>query len=318
MILMALDLNCFPLVKEPYTSMGLKLGISGDEVIQRICNFKYDEIVRQISPVIDARSVGYQSTLIAIKVAKDDVDSAEQYLKEHPGVSHGYERENEFNIWVTLSLPPRVKLERELDKISIETGAEALFALPATKVFKLRTNFGPEDSGTMEDNEEGSAGLSLKVKLSESDKKIINHLQQDLPLKADPFGAFAKRLDISTDALLQQCISLKKRGVIRRYGASINHYKAGYKANAMTCWIVPGNRVDEVGKKLASIRQVSHCYERQTNLYWSYNLFVMIHGNSKKACLDVVHKISDDTGLANYTALFSTKEFKKTRIYYRI
>jgi DNA-binding Lrp family transcriptional regulator len=105
---------------------------------------------------------------------------------------------------------------------------------------------------------------------------------------------------------------------MRRYGASVNHYRAGYTANAMTCWAVPPDLVKETGERFASYRQVSHCYERKTNPLWRHNLFAMVHGQSKEICSRVVDKIRSETGLSDQVVLFSTREFKKTRIRYLV
>ena len=98
----------------------------------------------------------------------------------------------------------------------------------------------------------------------------------------------------------------------------INHRRVGFKANAMTCWVAPPEKVEAAGQKLASLREVTHCYERKTNPFWQYNLFAMIHGHSRKECLEVANKVSTETGLINRVLLFSTKEFKKVRIKYLV
>ncbi len=120
------------------------------------------------------------------------------------------------------------------------------------------------------------------------------------------------------DYFLAQCQSLKQRGIMRRFGAAVNHRKAGFKANAMTCWVAPPEKVDAAGRKLASLKEVSHCYERKTNPLWRYNLFAMIHGHTEKACQEIASKVSEETGLTDYAMLFSTREFKKTRTKYLV
>lgn len=308
----------FPMSREPYADLGAKLGTGGDEVISLIREMKTAGIVRQISPVLDARKLGYQSTLVALMINKDHITGAEQFIAGHPGVSHGYQREHEFNIWVTLAIPPGADLRAELKVISSRTGAEAIFALAAVRVFKLRTNFSDDEDAGTDNGFQDTNNLSKQIALSPTDRKIINLLQQDLPLCNDPFAALAANLEMRVSSLLGHCRSLLERGVIRRYGASINHYHAGYKANAMTCWAVPDIRVEYTGRKLAQLKQVSHCYERETNQLWHYNVFAMVHSQSKAACLRVIEKISADTGISDYLALFSTREFKKTRIQYRV
>ena len=316
--LLGLLQNGFPLTAEPYSDLGSKIGVMGEEVIRRIAVLKAKGIVRQISPVLDARKLGYQSTLIAMKVGKEKTDLAEKTLSRHPGVSHAYERDHEFNIWFTLSVPLSVDIETESQKLSSLIEAEAAFALPAVRVFKLRTNFGPDEDNYVEAETEQTNVITERVDLSKLERRVINALQEDLPLSNNPFLNFAEVLNIRVDDLLGHCRSLLRRGVIRRYGASINHYKAGYRANAMTCWKVPINRVETVAAGIISLRQVSHCYERATNSSWSYNLYAMIHGSSKMVCMETVNRIHDGSGISDFAVLFSTREFKKTRIKYLV
>ena len=78
---------------------------------------------------------------------------------------------------------------------------------------------------------------------------MINELQQDLPLSPAPFAAMASKLGMDEDDFLEACASLMRSGVIRRYGASLDHNRAGYSANALTCWYAAPDKVDEAGRK---------------------------------------------------------------------
>ncbi len=310
----------FPLTKEPYADLGLRLGIDGDEVIHRIEQLKARGILRQISPVLDARSLGYQTTLVAIRVAKSQLDKAAQLIVEHPGVSHSYERDHHFNLWFTLAIPPTADIETELQQLTSPIDAEAVFTLPAIKLFKIGVYFAMDKDGqSAADTVTQLDGiLPQRVELLQIDRLIINELQQDLPLIPTPFTTMSTRLGMDVEDFLAQCQSLLQRGIMRRFGAAINHKQAGSKANAMTCWVAPPDAVDVAGQKLASLREVSHCYERKTNPLWRYNLFAMIHGRTKEACQDIADRVSRETGLTDYVLLFSTREFKKTRIRYLV
>ncbi|MBI2868662.1 MAG: Lrp/AsnC family transcriptional regulator [Chloroflexi bacterium] len=306
----------FPMTAEPYDGLGGLLDISGDAVIERIRAFMQAGIIRQISPVVDARRLGYQSTLVAMKVPSEGLDRAAQAIAEHPGISHGYRRDHEYNVWVTLALPGDSDVRRELDNLAGTAGAEAVFDMPALKVFKLRTHFGADGEEPGIDTGAGSSVLPQKAALSGQDKLVINELQQPLPLHRAPFAPMAGRLGMSLDDFLACCRSLLELGVIRRYGAAINHHKAGYKANAMTCWKVSPGMTEEVGQRLAALREVSHCYERKTDPRWPYNVFAMIHGRLREDCHRIVAGLSRETGLDEYAMLFSTTEFKKVRVRY--
>ena len=128
----------------------------------------------------------------------------------------------------------------------------------------------------------------------------------------------AQRVDMDAEQFLAQCRSLQQRGIIRRFSASINHNHVGFVANAMACWVAPADTIDIAGCKLASLKEVSHCYERKTNPLWRYNLFAVIHGCSREVCQEIADKVSRETGLKDYALLYSTKEFKKTRVKYLV
>ena len=143
-------------------------------------------------------------------------------------------------------------------------------------------------------------------------------LQKDLPLTSAPFDAIATEARMDVTDFLTQCQSLIQRRVIRRFGAAVNHVKTGFQANAMTCWVAPPEVVDSAGRQIASLPEVSHCHERKTNSHWPRNLFAMIHGYTKEECHTVASRVAAETGLEDYLMLFSTREFKKTRVKYLV
>lgn len=308
----------FPLTREPYADLGERLGIVGDEVMRRIARLKEARYIRQISPVLDVRSLGYQSTLVAMKVDNSRVDGAAQVIIKHPGVSHGYERDHPFNFWFTLAVPPEADMEAELKRLAGAAQAEAAVSLPATKLFKIGAYFAMDGDSRPDAGNGFGNTFPQQVKLSQQDRLIINQIQQDLPLVPGPFTEMAAKVGMEIEDFLSRCRELKERGIMRRFSASVNHYKAGFTANAMTCWIAPPDMVDAAGRELASLREVSHCYERKTDSLWPYNLFAMIHEHSREACRSIADEVSRRTGLRDYVMLFSTREFKKTRVKYPV
>jgi len=309
----------FSLTSKPYADLGQNLGIPEDSVIRRIEQMKQKGLVRQISPVLDAGRLGYRTTLVAMRVTETQLDRAARLLTGHSRVSHVYERDHHYNLWFTLSVPDKADLDAELLRLAEMIEAEAAFDLPAVKVFKLRTYF----SSDGDDQPEVSAGTPdgnghQEAYLSSMDKQVINELQQDLPLISRPFTEMSSRLGVDEERFLAQCRSLLSRGIIRRYGAAVNHREAGFAANAMTCWDVPEEMVEVIAEKLVPLRQVSHCYERKTNPKWHYNLFAMIHGHSSEQCQGIADRVAVETGLTDFVLLLSTREFKKTRVIYQV
>ncbi|NVL92346.1 MAG: Lrp/AsnC family transcriptional regulator [Desulfobacterales bacterium] len=148
--------------------------------------------------------------------------------------------------------------------------------------------------------------------LDDLERRIIRHLQGDLPLTSKPFAVLASRVGISEEELLERIKLQKEEGVLRRLGANLNPQLAGFRANALIAWNVPDDRMDEIGPLMASFREVSHCYERRTQGKWKYNLFTMIHGKSREDCQGIVRGIAENTGIQDYVSLVTLKEYKKT------
>jgi len=94
----------------------------------------------------------------------------------------------------------------------------------------------------------------------------------------------------------------------------------GFVANAMGCWKVPADMVETAGRKMATVQEISHCYERKTSPLWPYNLYAMMHSHTKEGCQSIAGKASAETGLDETASvlLFSTREVKKTRVRYPV
>lgn len=307
----------FPLLAEPFAEIGRRLGVSETYIIRRIGELKREKIVRSIGPVLEARKLGYRTTLAALSVPPDNMVKAEQLISAHPSISHGYEREHRLNLWVTYAAPAHVDLDAEIMQLARLIGCNEAFSLPALRVFKIGAYFGldSDDNDSLLQHLKQSR-LPDNVPLSGQEKAVINALQQDLPLSCRPFTAMAESSGIKTGNFLKHCGSLLERGIMRRYSASINHRKAGYTANAMVCWLTPENIVEKAGLAMSTMRQVSHCYMRLTHPSWPYNLYTMLHARSREAAEELIDKLSSSTGLKNNQVLFSTRELKKNRINY--
>jgi len=152
--------------------------------------------------------------------------------------------------------------------------------------------------------------------IDDLDKKVIVLIQGDLPLDSRPFAVMAKQIGITENEFVDRVLSLKQKGIIRRFGATLRHQEAGFNSNAMVVWMVPRERIDAVGEAVASFREVTHCYQREPQRDWKYNLYSMIHADSKDECYQIARRIAQQTGIREYALLFSEREFKKTSMEY--
>jgi DNA-binding Lrp family transcriptional regulator len=308
----------FPLADRPYLEIGKKHGLSEDEVMRRIKSLRSMGLVRQINAIFDTRRLGYKSALIAFAVTPEKLDAVADKVNEHPGVSHNYERNHEYNMWFTLAVPPDADMKQELDKMAALDGVVKYRLLPTLKMYKIgvKLDMVNEDAEKPKPTDEVKELNPDRLEITERDKEFVRELQKDLPIVQEPFKEMAQNLGITTQELYTKAKEYESVGLMRRYAAILRHRDAGFVANGMVVWNVPEDRVDETGFKLAAYPQVSHCYRRPVYPDWKYNVFSMVHARSLEAAEKMAVEMSQMIGVTDYKILFSSREFKKERVKY--
>jgi len=281
-------------------------------------SLKDGRIVRQISAIFDTKSLGYKSSLVAMRVDPDRISEAARIINEHPGVTHNYERNHQYNLWFTIAVPPTSDLEAVVQRIHEMARAEVTRVMYTLRLFKIGVNLDmtgqrPPDAQPAPEYREQDRVRARDFTVTELDKMVIRELQEDLPIVPRPFTALADRIGLSEDELFAAMNSLVERGFMRRMAAILYHRRAGFRANGMGVWAVPEDDVVEIGEEMASFQNVSHCYRRPTYPDWPYNVFTMVHGQSTEQCEEILSAISRKTGVSEYISLYSTREYKKTR-----
>jgi DNA-binding Lrp family transcriptional regulator len=318
--LLNLAQSAFPLEPRPYLRIAERAAVSEDEVLRRIQRLVDERIIRQVTPIFDTRVLGYASMLVAAKVDPENPWRAAEVINAHPGVSHNYLRNHDFNIWFTIAVEPdsTLGLDGTLEVLAAEAGAESVRQLPTLRLFKINMNL--EMEGGPEELAAASEVVEPKdpqpAELSDLDIGVIRALQGDMPVIPEPYKPAADELGISQQALLDQLESQRERRILRRVAAILYHRRAGFSANGMGVWKVPPERIMELGPQMASFRGISHCYERPTYDDWPYSVFTMAHGRSKQECDAILDAIAEQTGIHERATLYSSTEFKKVRLLY--
>jgi len=158
-------------------------------------------------------------------------------------------------------------------------------------------------------------GDSPQTTLDRTDRAIILATQAGLPRVPRPYHAIAQNLGLPAADVMARMRRMLEAGIIRRIGAVPNHYALGYRANGMSVWNVPDERVRELGQKIGALEAVSHCYHRPRHLpEWPYNLFAMVHGHDRADVDAKVAMIAELIGDAEggHAVLYSTRILKKT------
>ena len=304
-----------PLVPRPFAAIADELDMTETGVLDRLHYWREDQgVIRQISAIFDTRKLGYTSTLVAMQIPQERMNEAAGLVNEHPGVSHNYERSHEYNLWFTLAVPPGMDLETHINRLHELTGATATRILPTLKMFKIEVRL---DMETGVSNADGPPPPKVELPpLRDDDIRAIRALQVDMPLVSQPFALEGETVGMSEDEVLSYAHTFVNDGRMRRCAAILRHRRAGFLANGMGVWKMPEERAEELGYKIASFPQVTHCYQRPVYEDWPYRVFSMVHARTEDKVRQVIEGISDDTGLDEYDILFSTREFKKTRVPY--
>jgi DNA-binding Lrp family transcriptional regulator len=320
--LMNLLQSSFPLDPEPFALLAAEAELELDDVLARTRRLLEGRIIREITPIFDTRALGYDSMLVAAKVDAEHPQRAAAAVNAHPGVSHNYLRTHDFNLWFTIAVPPDSELGMEgtLAALMRETGAESMRQLPTLTLFKINMNL---------EMEKGTEALAAAVEAApprelerqpygEQEIATIRALQGPMEAVERPYDQAAAELGIETEALLERLGGMVERKLLRRVAAILFHRRAGFSANGMGVWKVPDAEIIETGRRMASFRGISHCYQRPTYEDWPYSVFTMAHGRSKQECDAILDSIAAECGIGpgDRATLYSSTEYKKIRLHY--
>jgi siroheme decarboxylase len=320
--LMNLLQSSFPLEREPFQGIAAEADLPFDEVMERTQRLLDGRIIREITPIFDTRALGFDSMLVAAKVDSENPQRAAQIVNSHPGVSHNYLRTHDFNLWFTIATPPdsELGLPGTLEALMRETGAESMRELPTLTLFKINMNL--EMEGSTEELAaavDASPPRELEAQpYDETDVAVIRALQGPMEVVDRPYDDAAAQVGMEPDIFLGRLGGMIERKLLRRVAAILYHRRAGFSANGMGVWRVPDEEILETGRRMASFRGISHCYQRPTYPDWPYSVFTMAHGRSKEECDAILDSIAEDCRMseADRATLYSSTEYKKVRLHY--
>ena len=310
----------FPIGQRPYERVAELAEISESEAMARVRHLLDERIIRQVTPIFDTRALGYSSMLVAAKVDPENPQRAAAVINSHPGVSHNYLRNHEFNLWFTIATEPDspLGLQGTLEVLAREAGATSVRQLPTLKLFKIRMDLEREgDTQALASAAVATEPIELDPQpYDELDIAVIRALQGDMPVVPEPYAPAAADVGLSQERFLEHLAGMQQRGLLRRVAAILYHRRAGFSANGMGVWKVPDADIHEVGRRMAAVRGISHCYQRPTYEDWPYSVFTMAHGRSKEECDAILDSIAEMTGISERATLYSSTEFKKIRLLY--
>ncbi len=299
----------------PFHRLAEETGSDPQTCIRDVLSLKEDGIIRDISGIFNAESLGYRTTLVAFRVPERGLPAAAKAVNTHPGVSHNYRRDHEYNLWFTLAEESEKDLEEGVNRLAEMAGAEDTLVLRTERLLKIGVHF---SAGNKKRGACFTGERPTDVPLDKKRREAVRLLQIDMPVTERPFDELAEKSDEIRDGeeLVTIMKELKAERIMRRYAAVLRHREAGYTDNAMTVW-KPADTSEEALEPFVREPAVSHAYLRA--VYpgrWEYPLFTMIHARSRDELEAIIERLSRETGIREYLALETLNEYRKIRLRY--
>ena len=112
----------FPLTPHPFDDAAAPLGLTGDQLIERLSRLREIGAITRFGPFFDAAAMGGDFCLCALTAPQDDFDRIADLVNAHPEVAHNYARDHELNMWFVLATPTPEGIAETAARIEAETG----------------------------------------------------------------------------------------------------------------------------------------------------------------------------------------------------
>lgn len=319
-----------PLEPAPFAVLAEQLGnISENEVIGLVKKSLAEKTARCLRGVFNLPMLGYKSVLCAAAVPKEKLDRLSAQLIQDMAITHCYERScnespslipdaeippEEFpDLWFTCTVKNE-EYEEKVDRLKQIINPHPLYFLPATCQFKIQVIFDTrrqedksDDQGTFSQNNDNQE----KQIFSLPEQNLIRSLQ-DIFITRDPYADIAEKCSLSQDEVLRTLRTWRSKGILRRIGLIMYHRRIGFSANGMAVWRIPPDKAQIIGRQMANLKEITHCYERYAPEHFPYNVYAMIHAENwdilNRLFIDISRRFSLNRGLL----LRSVHEYKKT------
>ena len=299
----------FPIVSRPFKVLADSVGLTERKVMSSIISLNEEGIIRTFGPVFEASRLGYVSTLIAAKVDTERIADIAAAMLDINEITHNYLRDNEFNLWFTITARNSEIIGDIINRIKKLSGVKEVLNLPARKVFKINAVWGLGKSKKSNVDNKTEA-----PPLNESEKSLVKLLQNEFPVVENPFKIISGSIHRDESEIMDTINLWMNNGIIRRFGARLNHKKIGYTHNILAAW--QGKDLILCGKKFAELTQVSHCYLREPHENWPYELYTMIHAKSDAEADNILETMRSIAHRSKMIKLNTLYELKKTSMKY--
>ena len=130
----------FPVCERPYAEAATKLGLTQDELLQRLDTLLENGTLTRFGPMYHAERLGGALTLAAMKIPAQDFERVAAIVNGFPEVAHNYAREHAFNMWFVLATEAPERIEEVIGEIEKAAGYR-VYNLPKLEEFYVGLRF---------------------------------------------------------------------------------------------------------------------------------------------------------------------------------
>ena len=124
------------------------------------------------------------------------------------------------------------------------------------------------------------------------DRELLNIIQADFPVEPHPYRVIGKKLGMEQNEVLSRISNLKRQGIIRRMGASINSRRIGFVSTLLAAQ-VPSEKFEAFVQTVNSCPGVTHNYERKH----AYNVWFTLISSSQAEKERIIQELTEKTGI---------------------
>jgi DNA-binding Lrp family transcriptional regulator len=124
----------FPVCERPYAEAAEQLGISEDDLLQRLEALLADKVLTRFGPMFQIEEMGGAFVLAALAAPEERYDEVTALVNALPQVAHNYRREHALNMWFVLATETKEGIAEAIARIEHDTGLP-VYAFPKEREF---------------------------------------------------------------------------------------------------------------------------------------------------------------------------------------
>ncbi len=114
-----------PLSPTPYADIARQLGVYETTVLESVQRLQTEGVISRVGAVFRPNRVGV-STLAAMAVPQEELESVAAMVNDFAEVNHNYERDHHFNLWFVVIAADNETLQATLKKIEKLSGYKVM------------------------------------------------------------------------------------------------------------------------------------------------------------------------------------------------